>query len=480
MVPDRTDDQGGRMRHRIKLLIIMTLTASFLQTAPWPISAGGLKPERPYEKTADKLLATGLHEQHTYVLLQQITSVGSRLAGSRGATAAVEMTRRIMQDLGFDAVHLEPTQVPHWERGPEAFAQMTSAREGSSPLAVAAIGGSIATPEAGLSGRVLEVRSFAELHTKRDQASGRIVFFNRPMDPALLNTFSAYGGAANQRTQGAVEAARAGAIAVLVRSLTMRLDNFPHTGMLRYAPDSAVPIPAACVSTLGAERLHSALQQDPDLKVEMRFQCQQLDPAPSHNVVGQITGWEKPDEIVLLGGHLDCWDLSYGAHDDGAGCAQAIAALRLLQKLGLTPRRTIRAVMFMNEEFGGSGGRDYAASGLRARETHVAALESDRGGFLPLAIGLGLGQKDFEAFRKWETLFQRIGLQRLQRGGGGVDIGPLGSQGTILCGLVPDSQRYFDVHHSAKDVLASVNPRELELGTIAMALWAYIIAEEGI
>ncbi|MGB2907667.1 MAG: M20/M25/M40 family metallo-hydrolase [Candidatus Aminicenantaceae bacterium] len=468
------------MRHRIRYSIITALMVSFLQTASGPVLAGQMNSEPLYGETADQLLAAGLREQYTYALLQCITSTGPRLAGSKGAAAAVELTRRIMQDLGFDAVHLEPTQVPHWERGPEAFAQMISSKAGSSPLSVAAIGGSIGTPEAGISGNVLEVRSFAELHKKRDQVPGRIVFFNRPMDSALLNTFSAYGGAANQRTQGAVEAARAGAIAVLVRSLTMRLDDFPHTGMLEYVLDRATPIPAACVSTLGAEHLHSALQEDPNLRVEMRFQCRRLEPAPSHNVVGQITGRDKPQEIILLGGHLDCWDLSHGAHDDGAGCAQAIAALRLLRKLGLTPRRTIRAVMFMNEEFGGSGGRDYAVSGLRDQETHVAALESDRGGFLPLAIGLGLSQGEFDGFRKWEELFRRVGLQRLQRGGGGVDIGPLGSQGTILCSLIPDSQRYFDVHHSAKDVLTAVNPRELELGTIAMALWAYIIAEEGI
>jgi len=431
-----------------------------------------------YREVARQLLESGLREQYTYSLLGAITSSGPRMAGSTGAADAVELTRRIMQELGFEAVHLEPTQVPHWVRGPDATARMISSQGVISPLTVAAIGGSIATPESGISGPVLEVRSFEELREKREHAAGRIVFFNRPMDPAQLNTFSAYAGAADQRTQGAVEGARAGAKAVLVRSLTMRIDDSPHTGMMRYAPGIR-QIPAACISTLDAEWLHRRLLEDPDTQVEMRLRCRNLEPVLSHNVVGQITGHEKPDEIVLLGGHLDCWDLGQGAHDDGAGCAQAIAAVRLLQKLGLAPRRTIRAVMFMNEEFGGSGGRDYASSKLRDGETHLAALESDRGGFLPLAIGIGLGPEEFEGFRKWEALFRSVGLQRLQRGGGGVDIGPLGAGGTILCGLVPDSQRYFDVHHSAKDVIEAVNPRELELGTIAMALWAYIVAEEG-
>jgi hypothetical protein len=248
--------------------------------------------------------------------------------------------------------------------------------------------------------------------------------------------------------------------------------------MLRYEPDTP-RIPAACVSTLGADRLHRILERDPDARVTMRFLCRRLEPVTSYNVVGQITGHERPGEIVLLGGHLDCWDLSHGAHDDGAGCAQAISALVLLKKAGLRPKRTIRAVMFMNEEFGGSGGRDYAASAERASETHLVAVESDRGGFLPLYLGLSLDQGSCDRLRRWEPAFRAIGLQGFQRGGGGVDIAPLGAGGTILCGLVPDSQRYFDVHHSALDVIEAVNPRELEMGTVAMALFAYFVSEEG-
>jgi hypothetical protein len=249
--------------------------------------------------------------------------------------------------------------------------------------------------------------------------------------------------------------------------------------MMRYAPD-VPPIPAACVSTRGAERLSQALKIDPETRVSLRFHCRNLEPVLSHNVIGQITGTDRPEEIILLGGHLDCWDLSHGAHDDGAGCAQSIAALQLLKQLGLKPRRTIRAVLFMNEEFGGSGGKDYAASEMRRDEKHVAALESDRGGFLPLYLGIGLEEREFLEFqKKWEPLFKSVGVQEIRRGGGGVDIAPLGSQGTVLCGLIPDSQRYFDVHHSAKDVIETVHPRELELGTVAMALFAYLIAQEG-
>ncbi len=432
-----------------------------------------------YLKIARSLLSEGLQHQLTFSLLQDITSTGPRLSGSPGAAAAIKTTRRIMQELGFEAVHLEPTEVPHWVRGPQAESFLVSHQSGTHNLAIAAIGGSIATPESGISGQVIEVRSFQELRARAEEAKGRVIFYNRPMNPSRLDTFAAYGEAADQRTQGAVEASQVGAVAVVVRSLTLKLDNVPHTGMLSYA-EGVSRIPAACVSTQGAERLSAILKQDPEARIFLKFQCRTLEPVDSYNVVGQITGQEKPQEIVLLGGHLDCWDLGHGAHDDGAGCAQSLAALKLIKNLGLKPKRTIRAVMFMNEEFGGTGGQDYASAPERAHEIHLAALESDRGGFLPLRLDIGLDPERFKTFRKWEPLFQSIGIPAFQRGGGGVDINPLGAQGTILCGLIPDAQRYFDVHHSAEDVIGSIHPRELELGTIALALFAYIIAQEGI
>ncbi len=429
--------------------------------------------------TAQNLLKLGLTKQYTYAILRQITDTGPRLAGSPQAAAAVELTRQLMLEFGFESVHLEPTMVPHWIRGSTAKARLLSSTYGSQPLSIAAIGGSIGTPENGIDAQVAEVQSFQELRELGEKARGKIIFFNRPLDPALLNTFSAYGQAANQRTQGAVEASKVGAVGALVRSLTTSLDDLPHTGMLRYSPDAS-PLPAACVSTQGADILSRTLELDPEVRLHMNFNCRNLEDVQSYNVVGQITGSDHPDEIVLLGGHLDCWDLSHGAHDDGAGCAQSLAALLLLKELGIKPKRTIRAVLFMNEEFGGSGGIDYAASAHRQKETHLAALESDRGGFLPLGLGIGGSEERFNCFKKWEPLFQAMGLMGLRRGGGGVDIGPLGKSGTVLCSLVPDSQRYFHVHHSAKDILSSVNSRELELGTIAMALWAYLVAQEGI
>lgn len=443
------------------------------------LSGRNLQPENDtYAKIARKICRKGLSELYAFELLKRITSVGPRLTGSAQAEAAVELTRQIMEDMGLENIHLEPTEVPHWVRGEQEEGWITSRGSGTIAVPVAAIGGSIATPPDGITAPVLEVRTFSELRRLGDFAKGKIIFFNRPMDPKLLNTFQAYGAAVIQRVKGATEAAKCGAVGALVRSLTLRTDDYPHTGLMQYDP-RVKKIPAACISTKGADLLSELLKKDSSTQFGMKLSCRNLEPVISHNIVGDIRGRERPGEIIALGGHLDSWDLSPGAHDDAAGCAHSLEALRLIKELGLTPKRTIRAVMYMNEEFGGSGGRDYAASEFRKGEIHLAAIESDRGGFIPLGFGIGNTQTA-EKFKKWEHLFQSIGLFWLRPGGGGVDIAPLGKQGTLLIGLVPDSQRYFDVHHSGKDVIETVNPRELELGAIAMAVLAYLLSEEGV
>lgn len=458
----------------ILLFCLLFSTGVFLTDVP----AKELTEADSYEQKAARLLAAGMKEQRAFGFLEQITALGPRLTGSPQAAAAVELTRQMMTDLGLTNIHLEPTLVGRWVRGNVETAQIISSQRGTRPLHVAAIGGSDPTSKNGILGPVVEVKSFQELSDMGDSAKGKIIFFNRPMDPARLDTFSAYGAAADQRVQGAVEGAKAGAAAVLVRSLTTRLDDNPHTGLMQYR--EGIPrIPAACLSTRDAEELSRQLRVDPDLRLLLKLDCKNLSPVTSHNVIGEIEGNKFPDEIVLVGGHLDSWDQGTGAHDDGAGCVHALEALRLIKETGLQPKRTIRAVMFMDEEFGGTGGRDYAGSPRRQGERHIAAIESDRGGFLPL--GFGIGDKDtFAPFKRWEPLFQKAGLQWLRPGGGGVDIGPLGQSGTLLIGLIPDSQRYFDVHHSALDTIETVNSRELEMGAVAMALLAYLLSQEGI
>ncbi len=433
----------------------------------------------PYLETAEKILEKGLREEGAFSLLEKLTDVGPRLTGSPQAEAAVGLMRRQLEELGLDNVHLEPTLVEHWVRGQAEEAKILSSVNGTIPVPVCALGGSVATPETGILAEVLEVKSFEELSRLKEKARGKIVFFNRAMDRALIDTFASYGRAAEQRVSGAVEAAKAGALAALVRSMTLRVDDFPHTGLMHYDPN--VPqIPAACISTKGADLLGELLKKDPNLKMFIKLNCQNLQPVTSHNVIGQLTGYEKPNEIILLGGHLDSWDLGTGAHDDGSGCVQSIEALRLIKELGLRPKRTIRAVLFMNEEFGGSGGRDYAGSEARKGEIHLIAVESDRGGFLPLGIGVSGSARAVKRVQSWDYLFKPLGIHWVRRGGGGVDIAPLGQQGTIMAGIIPDSQKYFDFHHSARDVLDAVHPRELELGAVAMAVFAFVLAQEGI
>jgi hypothetical protein len=384
-----------------------------------------------------------------------------------------------MRELGFDNVRTEPTVVGHWVRGTTEQGRILSGTSGTIPVKVRAIGNSIATPPGGITAGVVEVHSVAELEKIGDRARGRIVFFNGAMDPTLLDTFPAYGGAAQQRSGGAAAAARAGAVAAVVRSLTLAINDDPHTGTMSY--DAAAPkIPAVTISTAAADRLSALLGREPDLRFSFTTTCETLPPVTSHNVMGELRGVEKPDEVVVVGGHLDSWDLSPGAHDDGAGCAQSIEALRLIRGLGLRPKRTIRAVLFMDEENGGTGGRDYARSENRRTERHLAAIESDRGGFLPIGMGVGAKGEALAGIQAWEPLFKRLGLQWIRPGGGGVDIAPLGASGTILMGPVPDSQRYFDVHHSGTDTLDKVHPRELQLGANIMALMAYLLSEEGL
>jgi hypothetical protein len=426
-----------------------------------------------------RLLQAGLREQGAYRTLEKLLSVGPRLTGSAQAEAAVTLMAARMTALGFDKVRAEPVTVGHWVRGSVEEGRILPTKSGAIPVKVRALGNSIATPPGGLTAGIVEVRSLAEVEKLGDRARGKIVFFNGAMDPTMIDTFPAYGGAVAQRSGGAVAAAKVGAVAAVVRSVSLAISDDPHTGTMSYDP-AVAKIPAVTISTAAADRLDALLRADPEARLFIRTSCATLSPITSHNVMGELTGSERPDEVVVVGGHIDSWDLSVGAHDDGAGCAQSIEALRLLRELGLKPKRTIRAVLYMDEENGGSGGLGYARSENRKAERHIAAIESDRGGFLPLGFGVSATGDTLARIRSWEMLMQTIGLQWIRPGGGGVDIGPLGESGTILIDLVPDSQRYFDVHHSGIDTLDKVNPRELQLGANAMALMAWLLAEDGL
>lgn len=428
----------------------------------------------PVQETVNRIFEQSLIHQQAYENLRVLTSqTAGRISGTAAAAAAVELTRQMLLDLKPDTVWLQPVMVPRWVRGSREQARIISAKYGDIPVQVTALGTSPGTAEAGISARVVEVKSLKELEALgRKGVEGKIVFFNRPMDPLKINTFAAYGGAVDQRSRGPALAARFGAVAAVVRSMTTRLDDVPHTGATRF--DDQL-IPAAAISTLGAEKLHLLLSRDPGLKFYLKMNCRNEPEVLSYNVVSEIRGSEFPGQIITVGGHLDAWDTGEGAHDDGAGCVQAIEMIRIFRTLGLKPRHTLRAVMFMDEEISQSGGKAYADSALHHGEKHVLAFESDRGGFLPRGVGVNASNPQIqEKLLALVRYFEPWNIREFSPGGGGTDIGPLRSQGTIMSGLIPDSQRYFDVHHSASDVIGAVNPRELQLGAATMAAFIWL------
>lgn len=461
------------MKYSVYLVFLLATTGALAQSSD----------ELTLRKIYDKALAEG----ESYAMLDYLCSkVGSRLSGSPGAAAAVEWSRHVMEEYGFDSVWLQPVMVPHWVRGQKEIGRIVNSRKmGTVELSVCALGGSVGTGPEGVTASVIELKNFEELKTMgAKQIQGRIVFFNRPMDPKLLQTFSAYGGTVDQRGRGASEAARYGAVGVIVRSMGINPESYPHTGGMNYEKDVA-RIPAMAVSTRDADMLSRLLKDDKGLTVYMEMHCQTLEDAPSFNVIGELRGSEYKDEIIVVGGHLDSWDLGQGAHDDGAGCVQSIEVLRIFKSMGYVPKRTIRAVMFMNEENGLRGGRKYAELAARNKEKHLAAIESDRGGFTPRGFTIS-PPKTQPGYRDriltWKALLEPYGLADLDSQGGGADIGPLADQdqGVTLIGYLPDSQRYFNYHHTPEDTFDKVDKRELELGSASMAALVYLIDQHGL
>ncbi len=406
-------------------------------------------------------------------------AIGGRLCGSAQAEKAVQWTKKVMEGMGLDSVWLQPARVEHWERGSAESGKVISAVAGNHPLTLLAIGGSIATPAKGIKTQVVEVRSTSELAALgRKAIEGKTVFFNRPADPTPIYTFDAYGGAVDQRARGAAQAGWYGAAAVLVRSATPAHDNFPHTGIQHYA-DTVKAIPAFCLSTNCADSLSAWLKKDAGLRVSLTSSCKILPEVMSANVIGEIRGTEFPDQVIVIGGHLDSWDIGQGAHDDGAGTVQSIEVLRLFRALGIRPRHTIRAVAFMDEEYSQRGAKAYADSAKArsdaGKEKHLVAIEADRGGDTPYGFSIDGSDADVARIAAWRNQFEPYGIWSLKKGGSGVDIRNLKTQGVLLIGLVTDSQRYFDFHHSANDTYDNIHPRELQLGAAGMAELVWLL-----
>lgn len=421
-------------------------------------------------RLADEIL---LHS-NAYENLRHLTkNIGPRLAGSPGMVKSEKWGLKAMQDAGATKAWLQECMVPHWVRGGKDEARVSNRQ-----LDVVALGNSIGTGKKGLTAPVIEVASFDELEKRKDEVKGKIVFYNHKFNPTYVHTFHAYRDAVQYRGSGPSRAAKYGAVAVIVRSMSHSTDNFPHTGSTRY-DTTYKKIPAVAIGLRDADWLSDNLAKK-KLDVFIKTGGHFLPDTIGHNVIGELTGSEFPDEIITVGGHLDSWDNCEGAHDDGAGCVQTIEVLRAFKAIGYKPKRTIRFVLFANEENGLRGGYKYAEEAKAKNEKHVFALESDAGGFTPRGFGFTSTNDQYEKVIQWRDMIAPYGAGDFTRGGGGADIGPLNRQlGTAVAGLIPDSQRYFDIHHARNDVFEAVNKRELDLGAVNMAALIYLVDKYG-
>ena len=447
----------------------------FVVTLSFSLSSQELNDHKVF---IDKVYNEALSNGQSYEWLDYLSNeIGGRLSGSINYDRSVKWGKDELNLIGIDSVWLQPVMIPKWVRGAPEYAHIESSPGNTISVPIAALGGSISTPSIGISANVIEVKSFDELNNiGKDSISGKIIFFNRKMDPTLINTFQSYGGSVNQRTQGPAKAAKLGALGVIVRSMTTTLDDYPHTGSMYYdGLELNERIPAAAISTNGAELLSSMLSLNPNIKFFFRQNSKNFPDVLSYNVIGQIDGSERSDEIIVVGGHLDSWDLGDGSHDDGAGIVQSMEVLRILKSLNYKPKRTIRVVLFANEENGLRGGNKYAELAKKNNETHFFALESDAGGFTPRGFSFDTSEKEFKTIKKFENLFIKYGMDNFFIGGSGADIGPLKNGEVILAGLRPDTQRYFDYHHAASDTFDKINKRELELGAAAMTALVYLL-----
>ena len=427
------------------------------------------------KKIADEVMInSGAYENLRFLCKK----IGSRLSGSSGAEKAVYATKKMLIDAGADTVYLQPCMVPHWVRlaKEEGYFLVDGKKY---PLQLTSLGNSEGSKNKFIGADIVEVKTMSELHKLGNAIKGKMVFFNIAMNPTYIGTFNAYGAAGIGRRSGAAQAAKYGAIAVLVRSLASNADDYPHTGMTRYN-DSFPKIPAVAISTNNANAISKIIQQGKKVQGFFKNNCTMLPPVQSYNVVGEIRGTETAKEIVTVGGHLDSWDLAEGAQDDGAGIVQSIEIIRALKKADIQPKRTIRAVMYMNEENGSGGADAYLDNAKLKKEQHIFALESDAGGFTPRGFSLEMKEEARNKIKTWAPLFRNYGVYDFREGGSGSDIDNLKELGTALAGLSPDSQRYFDLHHASTDVFEAVSKRELDLGTVNMAALVWLVSEYGL
>jgi carboxypeptidase Q len=424
----------------------------------------------------NKIFSDALANGKAYESLRELTqSIGGRLSGSPQAAAAVQWAKQKMIEAGADTVYLQEVMVPHWIRGKQETGFIIEENGNKTQVQICALGNSTATTATGITAQIIEVNDFEELRKlSKEGISGKIVFFNHAFNDCYVNTFEAYGECVKYRWAGPSEASRYGAIGTVCRSMTNAKDDFPHTGAMHYN-DSLPQIPCCAISTIGADLLSRIVKANKKTKFTFTQECHFADSVLSYNVIGEIKGTDTPEKFVTVGGHLDSWDLGQGAHDDGAGVVQSIELLRLFKANNIKPKATLRIVAFMNEENGSRGGQMYAKMVGERKEKHIAAIESDGGGFTPTGFGLEMTDDQKIKIRKWTPLFQPYGIYNFTNEGDGADISPLSEYGIPTIGLYVDSQRYFDYHHTANDTFDKVNRRELLLGAAAMGGLAYLL-----
>jgi carboxypeptidase Q len=445
-------------------------TAQALATptpTPAPLPSPTVKIDR-YRAAAARIIGAALTSDRAYARLAHLTDhIGNRLSGSTSLERAIEWAVTEMKRDGLDNVRTEKVMVPHWVRGEESLEMLTPVPR---KLQMLGLGNSIGTPAEGISAEAIVVRDFAELDRLGEQVRGKIVVYNAP--------YVSYGATVLYRLQGASRAAHYGAVAALVRSITPVSLQTPHTGAMAYDPDQP-KIPTAAITIEVAEFLQRMNDRGEHPTLRLKMEAKFLPDAESANVIAELRGSEKPDEIVLIGGHFDSWDVGQGAHDDGGGCIVAWETIRLLKELGLKPRRTIRVVLYTNEENGTRGGNAYRDAHRAEIAKHVLAIESDSGVYRPEGFGLAATappqvRSNLQEIAK---LLAGIDAANIGANGGGSDIGPMMREGVVGASLDVDGAHYFDIHHTQADTLDKVNPRELALCVATMAVMAYTVAD---
>ena len=422
-----------------------------------------------YQPTADRLIATARSAPNTFAwdrLAFMTDTFGPRHSGSPNLDAALRWAEIEMKKDGLDNVRLEPVMVPHWVRGEESLEILEPF---PNAVPILGLGGSVSTRTEGVTGELLVVTSFDDLNARKDEARGRIVLFNV--------AYTNYGDTVRYRGGGASAAAKVGAVAALVRAVGLPGLRTPHTGGMRYE-DGAPKIPTAAIPVEDADRFDRMTKRGQKIVLRLKMNARFLDHAPSANLVGEIRGTEKPDEVILVGGHIDSWDVGTGAMDDGGGCVVTWEALRLLKNLGLKPKRTIRVVLFTNEENGLAGGNAYRDAHRAELDKHVLALESDGGVFGARGFGFTGGDAARKTLTEIASLLKPIGADAIGPQGGGADIGPSVTAAKIpSASLDTENSRYFELHHTHADTVDKLSPKDLADNAAAIAFLAYVVAD---